>query len=288
MNNQKTFFQNNKHWQRPQTIWVITIINSLIIGFVVLGFSLQQTVLASTAQINTATTSSMQSVIPYHGMLTDNTGTPLNGSNDFTFRIFTTNTGGMAVWSETHIDVPIIAGQFTVDLGSKSGGLPNSVRGSAYYLETVLNGETLSPREGIQIASQSLGSIIAMDRVGAPSSTGLNNDSSSIVSETVSLNHNAQAFVTLTCDCYTKNGGVIISDLRVNGVRADGASVIAGAWPNNTSNHTNGNRYTASQTYIVSLDAGENLIEMQSYILDDGYGYIYHTHTGISYMIISP
>ena len=67
-------------------------------------------------------------LIHYQGMLTDDVGSPLNGSYDLTFSIYSVSSGGTAVWTEVHSGVSVDGGLFNVLLGSETtGGIPSSV-----------------------------------------------------------------------------------------------------------------------------------------------------------------
>ncbi|MFZ2095670.1 MAG: hypothetical protein WAV05_03440 [Anaerolineales bacterium] len=73
-------------------------------------------------------------LINYQGMLTDDGGVPLNGSYDLTFSIYSISSGGSALWDETHNDVLIEDGLFSVILGSTES-IPSSVfEGAERYL----------------------------------------------------------------------------------------------------------------------------------------------------------
>ena len=57
-------------------------------------------------------------LIPFQGRLTDGSGKALNGVYTFLFNIYDEPTGGTSLWSETHQNVSVIAGQVNVILGS--------------------------------------------------------------------------------------------------------------------------------------------------------------------------
>ncbi|RMH81542.1 MAG: hypothetical protein D6681_18055 [Calditrichaeota bacterium] len=85
----------------------------------------------------------------YQGQLLDSSGNPVTGSVPMTFRLFTTPTGGTACWSEAHTGgnaVDVQDGLFTALLGQLTP-LDTACLGGDVYLELVVNGETLSPRE---------------------------------------------------------------------------------------------------------------------------------------------
>jgi microcystin-dependent protein len=57
-------------------------------------------------------------LIPFQGRVTDGAGQPLQGVYRVTFVIYDEATGGEALFTETHADVRVIAGQINVLLGS--------------------------------------------------------------------------------------------------------------------------------------------------------------------------
>lgn len=86
-------------------------------------------------------------LIPYDGFLESN-GLPLAGSADFTFRLFTADTGGTEAWSESQ-SVPVADGRFSVRLGSINA-LPESVfTADTLYLAVEVNSAPLAGRQRI-------------------------------------------------------------------------------------------------------------------------------------------
>jgi len=65
-------------------------------------------------------------LINYQGMLTDNSGNPLSGSYNLTFKIYGQASGGSALWTGTHNGVSVQNGLFNVILGSTSP-IPSSI-----------------------------------------------------------------------------------------------------------------------------------------------------------------
>jgi hypothetical protein len=61
--------------------------------------------------------------INYQGILTDDTGMPLDGLHDLTFKIYNDSTGGVALWTEVHPDVEVDDGLFNVILGKTTSFL---------------------------------------------------------------------------------------------------------------------------------------------------------------------
>jgi len=80
-------------------------------------------------------------MINYQGMLTDNSGTPLTGSYNLTFKIWTDTTGGSSLWTETQNGVQVQNGLFNVILGRVATlNLPFDQQ---YWLEVAVGAETM-------------------------------------------------------------------------------------------------------------------------------------------------
>jgi len=85
-------------------------------------------------------------VFSYQGQLTNASGTPItNAALPMTFRLFPTLTNGTACWSENQ-NVNVQSGQFSVLLGQLVA-IPGECVTTSPYLELVVNGETMTPRE---------------------------------------------------------------------------------------------------------------------------------------------
>lgn len=94
-------------------------------------------------------TSATPSTISYQGVLSNAGGTPVNTNVGLTFRLYNVQSGGTALWTETHSSVLINNGLFHVQLGSITS-IPSSVwDNSAVYLGVQVTGDSaeLSPRE---------------------------------------------------------------------------------------------------------------------------------------------
>jgi hypothetical protein len=83
--------------------------------------------------------------INYQGKLTDaNGGLIVSDSVDIEFNVYTDSTGGTSLWSETHYDVPVKNGLFSVVLGSQTA-IPVSVfDGSIRYLGITVGSDSES------------------------------------------------------------------------------------------------------------------------------------------------
>jgi len=86
-------------------------------------------------------------LINYQAMLTQSDGTPITGTRSILFSLYTTETGGTALWSETQ-DITIADGLFSVLLGSVTP-IPYSVfDNSAIYLELKIGSDpAMTPRK---------------------------------------------------------------------------------------------------------------------------------------------
>ena len=63
-------------------------------------------------------TADVPQLINYQGVLTDGGGNPLDAIVSMTFTIYDAQSGGTALWTETHGSVTVVGGLFTVLLGS--------------------------------------------------------------------------------------------------------------------------------------------------------------------------
>ena len=84
-------------------------------------------------------------LISFQGRLTTATGDTVTGNHDLTFKLY--DASGAELWSETHHDVPIVAGLYNVMLGSETP-FPAAVDFSEqYYLGVTVGGGTeMTPR----------------------------------------------------------------------------------------------------------------------------------------------
>ncbi|MFH1335282.1 MAG: tail fiber domain-containing protein [Candidatus Zixiibacteriota bacterium] len=83
-------------------------------------------------------------LINYQGMLTDNSGTPLNGTYSIIFKIYNAESSGTKKWEETQSSVAVTNGLFNVVLGSVS---PLNLDFSEdYWLDITVGGEQMPSR----------------------------------------------------------------------------------------------------------------------------------------------
>ncbi len=88
----------------------------------------------------------------YQGHLFDAQQNPLSGVYDFEFRIYDVAEAGIPVWSEIQHDIDVDSGIFHVMLGT-TNPLTMDFNGS-FWLETVIEGEVLQPRQSLSAVSQ--------------------------------------------------------------------------------------------------------------------------------------
>jgi hypothetical protein len=84
-------------------------------------------------------------LINYQGRLTDSQGTPITGTKAVTFRIYDTESGGSALWSETYSNLAFDRGIFNVMLGGVTA--LNLAFDKPYWLSIQVGGDPeMSPR----------------------------------------------------------------------------------------------------------------------------------------------
>ena len=87
----------------------------------------------------------------YQGYLTDADDAPVTGIVQITFRLYDGADAPTPLWEETHDDVTVLDGRFTLVLGSESSFAEAGVTfETPLYLELELGGERLTPRIALQ------------------------------------------------------------------------------------------------------------------------------------------
>jgi hypothetical protein len=81
-------------------------------------------------------------MISYQGVLKDSGGNPVSGVVSMTFRLYNAATGGTLLWSQTK-SVSVSSGLFSTSLDNLNAAYFDQ----ALWLEIVVGGETLSPRQ---------------------------------------------------------------------------------------------------------------------------------------------
>lgn len=90
--------------------------------------------------------------INFSGYLADDNGNPLTGNYEIKVAIYDQETNGTLLWGpETHLNVPVTQGNWTLGIGSViPGGVPTSLWSGNRYLQIIVEGEVLSPRQLIR------------------------------------------------------------------------------------------------------------------------------------------
>lgn len=89
-------------------------------------------------------TAAAQTPFTYQGQLMQN-GQPFNGTVNIVFDMFDSPAGPGSIGDETHNNVPVSNGHFTVDIGGNAGWDLNL--GNDLWLEITVDGNTLAPRQ---------------------------------------------------------------------------------------------------------------------------------------------
>lgn len=102
-----------------------------------------------------AASASAQTTIPYQGVLTEPDGTPLTGSAELTFTLWTAPTGGSPTWGEAQT-VTLDDGVFSVQLGAEDAFDPDEFD-RPLYLGVSVDGGAELPRVPLGAAGTALG-----------------------------------------------------------------------------------------------------------------------------------
>jgi microcystin-dependent protein len=70
------------------------------------------------ARLTAPAAATSKTTVNYQGFLSDSSDTPVTAPVDMVFRLYNTETGGTALWTETQTGVPVSNGLFSVLLGS--------------------------------------------------------------------------------------------------------------------------------------------------------------------------
>jgi len=81
------------------------------------GFFLLTVQLTMAVALVFSAVSGVPMLLSHQGRLLDASDQPVTGTRNITFHIFEVETGGVALWTEPHADVPIDEGLFHVTLG---------------------------------------------------------------------------------------------------------------------------------------------------------------------------
>ncbi len=239
--------------------------------------------------------------VNYQGRLADSDGIPLDGTYGMDFSLWDAATDGNLIWPtaepEDHSAVPVSEGLFSVGLGSQTdGGIPTTTWNGDRYLEIIVGGETLSPRElirsvpiaGIALtvpdgtigASQIADGAITSDKVVLTwyedySTTEVETTSSSPVSTGVSVTFSCED----DCTALIMHRGVVrhsSQDGRVDvRISVDGTMAF-GEFGHSNSSYPGPGHYVSGSDF-VNLAPGEHTVEVQFYCYTSGTCYYYGT-----------
>lgn len=111
---------------------------------------------------------SVPPLMNYQGQLSNN-DVPLDGSFPMTFALFSVESGGGALWSETYPSILVDAGVFSVLLGEMTPLPIGSIfSGSTLWIETTVDGITMSPRRPIVSVAYAARAAVADSALYAP------------------------------------------------------------------------------------------------------------------------
>ncbi len=88
-------------------------------------------------------------MINYQGYLTDNSDNPLNASVSMTFALYDVPESGTPLWTETHPNITVTDGVFSVVLGSVVNFTAANLEGERYLGVTVGTDEEMLPRHAL-------------------------------------------------------------------------------------------------------------------------------------------
>src|SRR5678815_261772 len=128
-----------------------------------------------------------QTHVTYQGRLTD-AGVPPSGTFSFEFRIFDAPAGGGLLWSETLPSVTVTQGLFTVVLGQVVPLDSTIFNGSPRWIEIVVQGTTLSPRQELSSSPGAVYATLAGDFRGTLGGEVTGTQTATVVTNAVSTN----------------------------------------------------------------------------------------------------
>ncbi|MBI4347064.1 MAG: tail fiber domain-containing protein [Elusimicrobia bacterium] len=105
------------------------------------------------------------SLVNFQGRLTDALDNPITGTRDFRFELWPTATGGTTpLWSEDQAGVAVINGVLAVRLGSTTPIPAAAFAGGDAYLQIIVGGTPLTPRERLVSAPYALNAQLLQGR----------------------------------------------------------------------------------------------------------------------------
>jgi hypothetical protein len=107
----------------------------------------------------------------YQGYLENTQAEPLNATVNMTFALYATAQGGNALWTETHQQIEVTDGVFSVTLGSQNPFTDDNLAGERYLGVTVGSDPEMTPRQPLTSAFFAMRAGVA-DSVKAAAVTG--------------------------------------------------------------------------------------------------------------------
>ena len=112
-------------------------------------------------------TARAEPVLTFEGSVADDDGNPLSDTVLMTFALYRDAEGGLAIWSETHPLVDVVAGDFFVDLGLQEPfGDTLSTADDLFLGLSIDQGEELTPRNRLNEVPRAAAALWAADVTG--------------------------------------------------------------------------------------------------------------------------
>jgi len=181
--------------------------------------------------------------VNYQGRVTDNAGTPLQGSHAVTLTLY--NSGGTQVWTETHPTVTVTDGLFSLEMGSVTAFGPLAFDVSYTLGIAVDGGAELTPRQPLSSVPYALmAQKVAAGSIDAAAIAAGAVDSNAIADGSVALADLAQgtctanqmmqwdgvanAWTCVTPNYVLKSGETMTGALIISGVTAGSKLIMTG------------------------------------------------------------
>ncbi|UCB52845.1 MAG: hypothetical protein JSV10_01780, partial [Candidatus Zixiibacteriota bacterium] len=135
--------------------------------------------LAALVLLTGASLANIPKLINYQGMLTNDSGDPLTGMYDITFKIYNASSAGDKRWEETQTDVAVTNGLFNVILGGATVGGIDLDFSEEYWLDITVGAEHMPGRlrfTSVGYAYRALVADSATVAVSAPTGGGWTDD----------------------------------------------------------------------------------------------------------------
>ncbi len=107
-------------------------------------------------------------IFNYQAKLVQSPGVGVNDTLEIKFRLYNTDSGGSPLWEETIPDVPISGGLFNVELGRLNPFSEDVDFSDRYWLEVIVEDDTLSPRHPFNPVPYAIRSVYADTSLSTP------------------------------------------------------------------------------------------------------------------------